>query len=204
MKILITAALPYELNIIKSWIKSAWLKINLDIDYLCVGTWNYESIAVLEEYLTKNPHPTFIRNIGVCWYWNHEGKKLIEPIQAASIINIHSGKERIIPPYLKIAPLRNCFSSETVVFSKPNFEKEILTVNNEMYFDMESRWISFAAERHRMPYIILKVPFDFIGKETSMSIEKWKEWILSYLGNLQYRDYLEKIVVRIDQQGKSE
>jgi phage terminase large subunit len=35
MRILVVAAMPHELKAIKNWIKSAWIKENLDIDYLC-------------------------------------------------------------------------------------------------------------------------------------------------------------------------
>lgn len=210
MKILIVAALAKELNLIKSGIKSAWLKTNLNIDYLCCWVWNYESIFSLEQYLTKNPEPIFVWNIGICGYWNSENKKLNEPIQAASIINIHTEKERIVPPFLKLAPLKNCFSSETIIFNKPNFEKEFLTIDDEMYFDMESRWISFVAERYKMPYLILKVPFDFVWNETDWlfddkwSIIKEKKSDCNCLENLSYKAYLEHILDRINKQEKAE
>ena len=54
MKILVVAALPNELKAIKEWIKSAWIRTNLDIDYLSCGIWNYESIFSLEHYMTEN------------------------------------------------------------------------------------------------------------------------------------------------------
>ena len=46
MKILIVAAMPDELNAIKTGIKSAWIKANLDIDYLCLWIWGYETISI--------------------------------------------------------------------------------------------------------------------------------------------------------------
>ena len=75
MKILVVAAMPNELKAIKEWIKSANLKENLDIDYLCCGIWNYETISSLENYLTKNSEPTFIWNIWICGYWNPNNEK---------------------------------------------------------------------------------------------------------------------------------
>jgi hypothetical protein len=39
----------------------------------------------------------------------------------ASVINIHTQKELIIPPFLQIAPLKNCFCGESIVHEKPEF-----------------------------------------------------------------------------------
>ena len=44
MRILVVAATSNELKAIKAWIKSANIKSNLDIDYLCSGIGNYETI----------------------------------------------------------------------------------------------------------------------------------------------------------------
>ena len=61
-----------------------------------------------------------------------------ETIQVSSVINIHTEKELINPPFLQLAPLKSCISSENIVFEKPNFKNEKLTMIDEMYFDMES------------------------------------------------------------------
>ena len=198
MKILVVAAMPNELKVIKEWIKSAWIKANLDIDYLCCGIWNYETISSLEHYLTENKEPTFIWNIWVCGYWNSKKEKKSDPIQVASVTNIHTQKEMIIPPFLQVAPLKNCFCSESVVYEKPKFDS-----NDEMYFDMESRWIEFIASKYKYPRLILKVPFDFVGEEKDVKEKNYKELtekIVNALKNLSYHDYLEKIVNWIHQQ----
>ena len=195
MKILVVAAMPNELKAIKEWIKSANLKENLNIDYLCCGIWNYETISSLENYLTKNSEPTFIWNIWICGYWNPNNEKKSEPIQVASVINIHTEKEMIIPPFLEIASLKTCFSGENIVYKKPEFKKEIWTIDDEMYFDMESRWIEVIASKYKYPRLILKIPFDFIWEETeSLKKEKsFKDFILP-LQDLPYHDYLDKII----------
>jgi len=197
MKILVVAAMSNELKAIKEWIKSANLKENLNIDYLCCGIWNYETISSLERYLTENKEPTFIWNIWICGYWNTKNEKKSDPIQIASIINIYTEKEMIIPPFLQIAPFKTCFSSENVVYKKPGFQKEIWTIDNEMYFDMESWWIEFIASKYKYPRLILKVPFDFIGNDDSVKEINYKELsekITEILKTLHYHDYLEKIV----------
>lgn len=202
MKILVVAAMPGELKTIKEWIKSANLKDNLDIDYLCCGVWNYEAISSLEHYLTKNKEPTFIWNIWICGYWNQYEERKSETIQVASVINLYTFKEAVIPPFLQIAPLKNCFCSESVIYEKPEFNSKNFAINNEFYFDMESRWIEFVASRYKYPRLILKVPFDFIGNER---IKKWNygelcsglAWILK---NLPFHDFLKSILECINRQ----
>ena len=197
MKILVVAAMPTELKVIKEWIKSANLKANLNIDYLCCGVWNYETISSLEHYLTENKEPTFIWNIWICGYWNPKNEKFSQPIQVASVINIHTEKEMIIPPFLQIAPLKSCFSSENVILKKPEFQKKIWTIYDEMYFDMESRGIEFVASKYKYPRLMLKIPFDFIWRNEKMRENNYKNLSLKInevLKNLSYRNYLEKIL----------
>ena len=203
MKILVVAAMSNELKAIKEWIKSADLKENLNIDYLCCGIWNYETISSLEHYLTENNEPTFIWNIWVCGYWNQNNERKSDPIQVASVINIHTEKEMVIPPFLQIAPLKTCFSSENVILEKPEFKKEIWMIDDEIYFDMESRWIEFIASKWKYPRLILKVPFDFIGNETKKIVDKSESEqnvrkVFQLLNGLPYNHYLEKILLRIN------
>ena len=203
MKILVVVAMPNEMKPIKEWIKSADLKSNLDIDFLLCGMWNYEAVSSLEHYLTVNNEPTFVRNIWMCGYRNSNNKKKSGPIQVSNIINIHTEKEMIIPPFLQIAPMGTCFSGETLTYEKPQFKKEIWTINDEMYFDMESRWIEFVVAKYKLPRLYLKVPFDFIWVETEWCIrERAVTDIPILLQALPYHDYLEKIISRINNQNE--
>ena len=205
MKILVVAAMPNELKAIKEWIKSADLRENLDIDYMCCGIWNYETISSLEHYLTEYWGPTFIWNIWICGYYNSNMERKADPIQVASVINLHTEKEMVIPPFLEITPLKICFSWENVILEKPIFQRKIWTIDDEMYFDMESRWIEFVASKYKYPRLILKVPFDFIWDDKSVNEKDYKQisseisWILR---NLPYSDYLEKILWWIKLQEK--
>lgn len=197
MKILVVAAMPNELKAIKEWIKSAWIKEKLDIDYLCCGIWNYETISSLERYLTENREPTFIWNIWICGYWNSKKEKKSDPIQVASIINLHTEKEMVIPPFLKIAPLKTCFCGENVIWGKSEIKNRNWIKDDEMYFDMESRWIEFVASKYKYPRLILKVPFDFVGEKKDVKKKNYKELIEKMdeiLRYLPYHDYLEKIL----------
>ena len=120
-----------------------------------------------------------------------------DPIQVASVVNLHTEKEMIVPPFLQIAPLKTCFSSENVILEIPKFKKEIWFIDDEMYFDMESRWVEFIASKYKYPRLILKVPFDFIWDDKSVDEKDYKQifskisWILE---DLPYPDYLEKIL----------
>ena len=164
MKILVAAAMTSELKSIKEWIKSANIKSNMNIDYLCTWIWNYETIFSLDNYLSKSEEKVFVWNIWLCWYWNNLNEKKHDVIQVSTIINIYNKKELIVPPYLQITNMKSCVSSEEIIFNKPDQLKNI--TNDELYFDMESRWIWFVCPKYKIPYMILKLPFDFIGDET--------------------------------------
>ena len=203
MKILVVVAMPNEMKPIKEWIKSADLKTNLDLDFLCGGMWNYEAISSLEHYLSVNSEPAFVLNIWMCGYWNQNNERMSDPIQVSNVINIHTEKELIIPPFLQIAPMRTCFSSETLTYKKPQFKKEIWTANGEMYFDMECRWIEFVMAKYKVPRLYLKVPFDFIWVETEWCIrERAITDIPILLHTLPYHDYLVKILSRLNNQAE--
>lgn len=203
MKILVVAATPNELKSIKEGIKSANLKTNIDIDYLCCGIWNYESISSLEHYLSEHNQPIFIWNIWICWFWNSSNKLKLEPIQVANIINIHTEKEYVVPPFIQIATLKSCFCSECIVLEKPKFKKQISLVDDEMYFDMESWWVELVASKYKLPRVLMKIPFDLVWKETESLVGDSEDMdiiISNMCKNLPYHDYLEKIIMRIKQQ----
>lgn len=194
--------MPNELKAIKQWIKSADLKANLNIDYLCCGIWNYETISSLEHYLTENNEPTFIWNIWICGYRNPKNEKKSDPIQVSNVINIHTEKEMIVPPFLQIAPMRTCFSGENIIYKKPEFKKEIWTIDDEMYFDMESWWVEFIAAKYKYPRLLLKVPFDFIWEKDLLIDWKFKDdrkIVHEVLKNIDYRNYLQSIIQRSNQ-----
>jgi len=195
MKILVVAAMQNEMKAIKNWIKSANIKSNLDIEYLCLWIWNYDTIYSLVDNVKNSTEPIFIRNIWICWYRNSENKKIIEPIQVANVINIHTEKELIVPPFVQIAPLKTCFSSEHIIYEKPLLKNDISDECNECYFDMESRGVEFVALKYKYPCLILKVPFDFIWEETRHYNGQASNNIMyDMLSNLPYHEYLEKIL----------
>ena len=141
----------------------------------------------------------FIRNVWVCWYRNKKNIKSTKPVQIASVINIHTRKEFVCPPFLKLATFWNCFSSENIVVNLPEFFNEDWLSDKDYFFDMESWWIEFIALKHRFPCVILKIPFDFIGDNVNL-LNKWKYSrvcgsISNLLTDLPYHDYLMKILL---------
>lgn len=195
MKILVVAAVPNELKVIKEWIKSAGLKKNLNIDYLCCGIWNYETISSLERYLAENIEPVFIFNIWICGYWSQDYEKKSEPIQVASVINIYTEKELIIPPFLQLASLKTCFSWENLFFKKTRSDIVIWNINNDVYFDTGSWWIAFVASKYKYPYLILKISFNFMSEdEEKLDYSELSNEISESLIGLSYCDYLQKIL----------
>lgn len=203
MKILVVAAVPNELKVIKEWIKSAWIKANLDIDYLCCGAWNYEAISSLEHYLTKDKEAVFVRNIWICECCNPKKEKKTDPFQVASVVNVHTQKEVIIPPFLQIAPLKTCFCGEVAIVEGWKFDSKSRITDDEVFFDMESRWIDFVASKYKYPRLILKVPFLFVGECDKKP--KWRNkdlsmWDFEILRKLPYYEYLCKIIDWINKQ----
>lgn len=201
MKILVVAAMPNELKVIKTCIKSANLKVNLNIDYLYCGIWNYETISSLEHYLTNNKEPIFIFNIWVCGHCDKNIEKISEPIQVASVVNIHTAKEMLIPPFLQLAPLKSCFSGENLLFDGTWLKYDFLATGEEMYFDIWSRWVAFVALKYRHPYLILRIPFSLINADEWMMALNYSDLsdeILAALFDLSYFDYLQKILYWIN------
>ena len=202
MKLLVVAALPAELKLIRQWIKSANLKLNLDIDYLCSWVWNYETIFSLEKYLWHHDGPIFVLNVWVCWYWNARHEILKNPIQVASVVNLCTWKEIVCPPFLQLASFWTCFSSENILLSFPSSLNKTKEAGYDYYFDMESWWISFVSLRHKIPYLILKVPLDFLGSGSDLLSKgnyynSLKDDLVVLMKNLPYMDFLTKILGRI-------
>lgn len=204
MRLLVIAATPIELNAVKRWIKSANIKSNFDIDFLCTWIWNYEVIYSLEHYLATYTKPIFIWNIWICGYRNVEHNESMEPVQISSVINIYTEKEYVCPPFLQLAPFWTLISSESIITEIPKYIKD-KWLNNMCYFDMESWWIELISIKHKFPSLILKVPFDFIGVDSVSLFSKYNrvktsENIFKMLNNLPYCEYLNKILSRVSEQ----
>lgn len=168
MKLLICAATPKELKIIKESIKKLDLRISLPLEYLCTWIGNHWSIYNLTKFLWEHSDEKyFIINIGVCGYYTPLTKtnsfSWEKVIQWAVLEHISLKKENIVPIFFHIAPLKKIISSEIPV----DDEKMLaLWEEEEIYIDMESRGIELVAQQFHYPRMFLKVPIDRIGEET--------------------------------------
>lgn len=167
--ILFTIALPIEAKIIKQEIKNLafkWWKV----DTLVTWVWVLNTMYAIKDYIDTNGKPDFIVNIWVC------GKKddsKNDFFQAYRIKNLSNNKEALCPIYIKNLPLDSLACSD-----------KIITDHNEMwdenFVDMESFWIDFISDKEKIPYIIIKKPFDIVSKDSLQvskdELEKSLQW----------------------------
>lgn len=193
MKILICCATTWELKTVKSQIKSLNLKKKLEIEYLCTGIGNYETIFSLTKFLTENQKSDFesyfLLNIGICGYMSQQLPPSL--IQVARIQNLATGKELLPPIPFVFAQIKSVFSSENVL-------KERNLTEEAGFVEMESRAIELVADRFRLPRLMLKVPYDKVGQET---LNFDKQAALTLLAqNINYGDLIEQTLQWISKQ----
>nr|MDD3720302.1 hypothetical protein [Candidatus Gracilibacteria bacterium] len=179
MKILFVVALPLELKIIKQEIKKLEIR-ELQVDFLLSGVGNYNTIYNLKEYIERSGKPDFIVNLGVC---GKIEKITHDFIQVYRIKNLSDNKEKICPVYIDFGDLESITSSEEIV-------SENNKLLDEKYVDMESFGVDFIASKEKIPYIILKIPFDEVGvKSKQVDLKKLEESFLTF----PYKELFDKI-----------
>lgn len=181
-KVLFISALPTELKSIKEKVKSIYIK-DLKIDFLISWVWSYNSIYNIKDYLDKNPKPDFIVNIWVCWINKEFYLESLAFFQVYRIKNSSNNREELVPIFIDYWSLESILCSEEVITSTKSIWKE-------KFVDMESYGISLVCSKESIPYILLKVPFDFVSLESKkVDISKLKD----SLNNIDYKDLLWKI-----------
>lgn len=190
MKILFVVALPIELKMIKQEIKKLEI-INIQVDFLSSWVWSYNTIYSLKEYIDKNWNPDFIINLWVC---GKTDNKNAEFIQIYRIKNLADKKEKICPVYFEFTKLESIACSENIVTDK----KDLL---DEIYVDMESFWVDFVSTKEKIPYIILKIPFDSVW-EDSKKVEL-KELENKFL-NFPYKELINSVKKYTEKNSKKE
>ncbi len=182
--ILVACALSQELKTIKSEIKKLSFP-KLKIDFLQTWVWNYNTLYSLKNYLDKNDID-FLVNIWVCGKAQNNLKN--DLFQVARIKNNANSKESLPPIFFKFLDLKSILSSEKVIIES----NEMLW---EDYVDMESFAIDFVASKEKIPFIILKKPFDFVSIESKkVDIEAMQ----NSLKDLNYNSLFENIVAYLD------
>lgn len=149
--ILFVSALKLELDMIKEQ-TSQYSERDFCFKFLLTGVGNYNVIYTLQDYLTKN-EIDFVVNIWVCWVKKETNKKLV---QVYRIKNLANEKEALVPIYFQLGELISLGSSEKIITKQEDM--------GEDFVDMESFWIDFVCSKKKIPFIILKIPFDTISE----------------------------------------
>lgn len=172
MEILFCIALPIELKIIKQEIKNLELKW-VKIDFLLTGVWVLNSIYSIKNYIQEKKKPDFIINIWVC---GKNNSWFSDFFQVYRIKNLSNNKEALCPLYIENTILKSIVCSDKIITDTNKLWEE-------NFVDMESFWIDFICDKEKIPYIIIKKPFDLISKD-SLKVNKndleksllWFDW----------------------------
>lgn len=184
--ILVVCALPIEMKGIKENIKA--LKYpHFHVDFLVTWVWNYHVIYSIKDYISKTERkPHFIINIWVCW--KSDESILDDFFQVYRIKNAANRREVLPPVYIHTWNFQSLLSSESVITNKQHLLWE-------PYVDMESYGVDFIATKEKIPFIIIKKPFDVVSCE-SKKVDK--NQIQISLQWYDFRSLFEKIDVFLD------
>ncbi len=172
--VLFTAALPAELNSIKKEVKKlgiVWIKTKFFLTWV----WNYKTLYSLKHYLDNlTDTPDFVVNIGLCGKTKSASS---DDFQVYRILWAANNRELLCPVYIDFLKKQSILSSEKIVTQESDMQWEA-------YVDMESYATDLIATEEKIPYIILKRPFDSIS-EASRNIDPEK-----FTDCLEWFDYL--------------
>lgn len=186
-KILFCSALPGEIKVVKSMLKTLDSKVK--IEFLSTWIWNYKTILNLAKYLSENKYD-FVVNIWICGYVKEKS-----PFQVAKISNINNWKELLVPISFKFLSLDSIACSENIIYDKKNLQ-------DENFVDMESYWFELVCDDFKIPRIILKVPYDEIWSNETTEFDKDK--LEKVIKQIDYNKLIEEIVRFLDKYKKEE
>lgn len=152
MKILFAIALPIEMKTMKSQIKN--LNLNgVTIDFLLTWVWVVNTVYSIKNYIQEKQKPDFLVNIWVC---GKRDETYNDFFQVYRIKNLSNNKEILCPNYIDFLPLHSIGCSDKIITDKKELGEESLV-------DMESYGIDYIAEKEKIPYIMIKKPFDIVS-----------------------------------------
>lgn len=155
MRILFAIALPMEMKIIKSEIKN--LNTNgLVIDFLLTWVWVINSVYSIKNYIQEKQKPDFLVNIWVCGKKDETNNDFF---QVYRIKNLSNNKEILCPNYIDFLKLESIGCSDKII-------TDICELGDESLVDMESYGIDYIAEKEKIPYIMIKKPFDTVSSDS--------------------------------------
>ncbi len=182
--ILFTSALSVELNSIKESIKNININSKYKINFLLTWVWVENTIYEIKNYLSKN-NVSFIVNIWVCWL--KEQNIDLDFFQVYKINKLSNKKESICPIYIDFLYLKTIDCSDKIITDKNDLY--------ENYVDMESYWVDFICSKEKIPYLIIKKPFDIVWINSK---KVNKNDIYNSLKELDYKNLIEKINIFLD------
>lgn len=189
--ILVVCAISPEMKVVKEQVKKLNIP-NANIQFLTSWAWNYNTIYTLSEYIQTNWKPDFIVNLWMCGKKNPDVSTDI--FQVYRVKNIANNREVIAPAYIEVEPLESILSSEKVITDP----QDMLWEN---YVDMESYGIDFVATKYRIPYVLLKLPFDSVWKESKkVDVEDMQE----RLRNINYAKIITTVKEYCDENNLDE
>ncbi len=154
-KILITSALPLEMQAIKAnFKKSSWNDFEFEFLILWVG--NLNTVFELTQYVSKNIDIDFVVNIWICGKIIWASNELFLAYRSKYLSNM---REYIHPLYLDFLPVESLACSDKIITN----EQELA---EEKYVDMESIWVEIVCNKKKIPYAIFKLPFDEVSQES--------------------------------------
>lgn len=185
--ILFTSALPGEIKVVKSMLKTLDNKVK--IEFLSTWIGSYKTILNLTKYLSENKFD-FVVNIWICGFIKEKS-----PFQVARISNINNWKELLIPIPFRFLSLDSIACSENIVYDRKNLQ-------DENFVDMESYWFELVCDDFKIPRIILKVPYDEIWSSETTEYDKYK--LETLLKQIDYNKLTEEILRFLEKNKKDE
>ena len=178
--VLFVAALPAELNSIKKEVKKLSLTF-LSAKFFLSWVGNYKTLYNLKHYLDNaKEKPDFIINIWLCW---RSKTAQTDIFQVYRILWAANWRELLSPIYVDFRKKYSILSSEKVI----TWQDQMLW---EDYVDMESYAIDYIATEEKIPYIILKKPFDIVSNTSKkIDISQFQDC----LSDIEYQDLLKTI-----------
>jgi len=184
--ILFIAALPAELNSIKKEVKKlrlVWIRAKFFLSWV----WNYKTLYNLKHHLDNlTEKPDFLVNIWLCWKTKSASDNIF---QVYRILWAANTRELLCPIYIDFLAKQSLLSSEKVIITSDGMQWE-------SYVDMESYAIDTIGTEEKIPYIIIKKPFDIVSEASkNIDLEKFVDCLsdIGYTGlTSTIQKFLEK------------
>lgn len=178
--VLFVAGLPAEINSIKKEVKKlslVWIKTKFFLTWV----WNYKTLYNLKNHIDSlTEKPDFIVNMWLCWKTKNANTDIF---QVYRILWAANNRELLCPIYIDFLTKQSILSSEKIITSEDNMLWE-------KYVDMESYAVDIIGTEEKIPYVILKKPFDTVSADSKkIDVKKFEDC----LSDIDYEKLLQTI-----------